>query len=105
MAVVKVPWIVPQTLLEGLQRRTVQLLSFMYTESKITKNLNIDRPNMTLLSSTKIKFRKRFTRKTSVLNSPIYRGYQLWNGLPEEIQKIKSLSLFKNRIMDLFYRG
>ena len=41
----------------------------------------------------------------TVLKSPIYRGYQLCNGLPEEIQKIKSLPLFKNRIKDIFYRG
>ena len=68
-------------------------------------NLKVERPNMTLRSSTKVKFREKFTRKSVVLNSPIYRGYQLWNMLPDEIQTTQSLKVFKNRIKDIFFRG
>ena len=85
------------------QRRKVQLLSFMFTESKISTNLKIERPNMTLHSSKKVKFKEKFSRKTTVLNSPLYRGYQLWNELPEDIQKIDSLKSYKNKIKDIFY--
>ena len=60
---------------------------------------------MTLRSNAKVKFREKFTRKTIVLNSPLYRGYELWNILTEEIQKLDSLLVFKNRIKELFYTG
>ena len=60
---------------------------------------------MTLRSDAKVKFREKFTRKSTVLNSSIYRGYMLWNELSEEIQKIDSLTVFKKRIKDLFYIG
>ena len=86
-------------------RRKVQLLSFMFTESKNSENIKSERPDMTLRSNAKVKFRETFTRKTIVLNSPLYRGYELWNILPEEIQKLDSLLVFKNRIKELFYTG
>ena len=87
------------------QRRKVQLLSFMFTESKISGNIKTERPVMTLRSNNKVKFKEKFTRKTPVLKSPLYRGYALWNDLPEDIQKLRSLAIFKNRIKDLYYRG
>ena len=83
------------------QGRKVQVLSFMFTESKNILNLNTLRPEMTLRNSTKIKFKEKFTRKTVVLKSPSYRGFALWNNLPEEIQKTESLLSFKNRIKSL----
>ena len=84
-------------------RRMVQLLSFMFTESKVIGNLNVERPAMTLRNSSKIKSTEKFTRKTIVLKSPLYRGYVLWNALPEEIQKMKSLSVFKSKIKSLYH--
>ena len=87
------------------QRRKVQLLSFMFTESKISDNIKSERPAMTLRSNNKVKFKEKFTRKTSVLNSLLYRGYALWNELSDDIQNIKSLTVFKNRLKDLFYIG
>ena len=85
------------------QRRKVQLLSFMFTESKISANIKKEQPAMILRSNNKVKFKEKFTRKTAVLNSPVYRGYALWNELPEDIQKLDSLTIFKNRIKDFFY--
>ena len=84
-------------------RRKVQLLSFMFTESKIFKNLKINRPDMVLRNSNKIKFEEKFTRKTTVLNSPLYRGYELWNRLPEDMQKVKTISKFKTSMKRLYY--
>ena len=69
------------------QRQKVQLLSFMYTESRNPGNIKMERPTMSLRSSDRVKCREKFTRKTVILNSPVYRGYALWNVLPEDIQK------------------
>ena len=80
------------------QRRKVQLLSFMYTESRNPGNIKMERPTMSLRKSDRVKFREKFTRKTVILNSPVYHGYALWNVLPEDIQKLGTLSAFKNRI-------
>ena len=80
------------------QRRKVQLLSFMYTESKMPYNLNHERPDRVLRSRNKVKFKEKFTRKTTVQNSPLYRGYVLWNKLTENIQKSISLPVFKRQI-------
>ena len=88
-----------------IQHRKVQLLTFMFSESKISKNIKTDRPNMVLRSDTKVKYLEKFTRKTTGLNSPIYRGYALWNELPEELQKIDSLLVFKRKLKERFYIG
>ena len=85
------------------QRRKVQLLTFMFTESKLPENIKSERPPMTLRSNNKVKFKEKFTRKTIILNSPVYRGYALWNELPEDIQNLKSLSIFKKKIKDIYY--
>ena len=58
---------------------------------------------MTLRNSSKIEFKERFTRKTVVLKSPSYRGFALWNALPEELQKIESLLIFKHGVKSICY--
>ena len=85
------------------QRRKIQLLTFMFNQSKFQTNLKMERPDRVLRNSNKIKFKEKFTRKTTVLNSPLYRGYALWNDLPEDVQKIGSLSKFKTLIKQLYY--
>ena len=62
-------------------RRDLQLLSFMYTESKSPLNLNLKSPSIILRNSNKVKFREKLTRKTQVQNSPYFRGIALWNTL------------------------
>ena len=79
-------------------RRELQLLSFMYNESLDKTNLNQTSTSLILRSSNKIKFREKLTRKTSVQNSPYYRGISLWNSLPETIQKRNTLLKFKRSI-------
>ena len=75
----------------------------MFTESKLPENIKSERPPMTLRSNNIVKFKEKFTRKTIILNSPVYQGYALWNELPEDIQNLKSLSTFKNKIKYIFY--
>ena len=86
----------------GLQslrhRRDLQLLTFMYNESLNADNLNLRSHNILLRSSNKIKFMEKLTRKTSVQNSPYYRGIALWNCLSESLQKEPTLVKFKNKI-------
>ena len=81
----------------------MQLLTYMYNESKAVRNLNTKRLDMRLCSSTNIKFKEKLTRKTTVLNSPLYRGYALWNDLPKDIQLIKTPHVFKNSNKSIFY--
>ena len=69
----------------------------MFTESKLPENIKSERPPMTLRSNNIVKFKEKFTRKTIILNSPVYQGYALWNELPEDIQNLKSLSTFKKQ--------
>ena len=88
-----------------LQRRKVQLLTFMFSENKNPENLKLESPEMTLRSNNKVKFKERFSRKTTVLKSPLYRGFALWNNLTEELKKIDSLLSFKKRIKSLYYAG
>ena len=82
-------------------RRNLQLLSFMYTESHNVINLNRRSINLTLCSSNKVKFKEKLTRKTTVQNSPYYRGIFLWNTLSESVQKINSLQKFKKSLKTL----
>ena len=77
------------------ERRNKQLLSFMYVESKNKNNLNMRNINLTLRSDARVKFREIITKKTTVQNSPYFRGIALWNKLPEAIQKLETLSKFK----------
>ena len=80
------------------QRRNRQLLHFMYNESKTLLNLNKRNINITLRSDNKVKFKEKLTRKTTIQNSPYYRGIQLWNTLPANVQKSESLTVFKRKI-------
>ena len=82
-------------------RRKRQLLHFMYCESKVKPNLNRRETNITLRSNNKVKFIEKLTRKTTIQNSPYYRGIQLWNKLPENIQKSGTTKVFKQKIKEL----
>ena len=73
----------------------------MFNESKNKINLKTERPDTVLRNSSKIKFNEKFTKKSTVLNSPLYRGYKLWSVLSKELQKIDSLLKFKKAIKQL----
>ena len=83
------------------ERRHRQLLSFMYTESKVKSNLNIKTRNITLRSDNKVKFVEKLTKKTVVQKSPYYRGIEMWNKLPEAVQKLETLAKFKKRLKQI----
>ena len=79
-------------------RRNLQLLSFIYNESKQSDNLNHRSTGLVLRSSNKIKFKEKLTRKTTVQNSPYYRGISLWNTLPAATQHLGTLKNFKKAL-------
>ena len=58
------------------ERRKKQLLSFMYAESKLSLNLTTGNSKIVLRSDNKVKFIEKLTRKTTVQNSPYYRGME-----------------------------
>ena len=84
------------------QRRDNQLLSFMYNESRRIENLNCKMDGMALRSDSKIKFREKLTRKTTVQKSPYYRGIALWNTLTPLLQKENTLLKFKRKLKITF---
>ena len=83
-------------------RRDLQLLSFMYNESRSAINLNQHSTSLLLRSSNKIKFKETLTRKTQVQKSPYFRGISLWNTLTEATQKQGTLRKFKCVIKSSF---
>ena len=88
--------------LEPLEvRRKRNLVKLMYSESKQPLNLDIYRPKMVLRSSRSVKMNHTFTRLTKIQKSPYYRGLELWDKLPQEIQKVESKIEFKNKIRSL----
>ena len=83
-------------------RRKRSLLRLMYIQSKQSVNINDSKVHMSLRSSNKVKLRVDFTRLTKIQRSPYYRGLNLWNSLPESVQKEKSRLKFKASVNQLF---
>ena len=53
---------------------------------------------MDLRSKPKVKLKNKFTSKTKVYNSPMYRGMRLWDQLPPLLQKEENNIKFKTEI-------
>ena len=83
-------------------RRDVQLLPFMYSESRKPSNLMRKQTSLVLRSSNKIKFIEKLTCKTTVQKSPFYRGFSLWNSLTPSLQKENTLLKFKKQLKNTF---
>ena len=79
-------------------RRQKNLLKIMFNESKKDSNIDIYRPELVLRSRKNVKLNHKFTRLTKIQQSPYYRGLQLWDKLPKELQSIETKHEFKNRI-------
>ena len=79
-------------------RRKRNLVKIMYSQSSYILNLKIDTVKINLRSKNKIHMKKDFTSKTKILNSPLYRGLKLWDSLPSDLQKEKSIQSFKKRL-------
>ena len=84
-------------------RRRRNLVKLMYIESKKSVNIEMHRPKMTLRSSNSVKLTHRFTKLTKIQKSPYYRGLELWDKLPSDIQKLESKIEFKNKIKHLSF--
>ena len=74
------------------------MLNIMYEQSRDTDNVYIRNCNINLRSSNKVKMKSSFTRLTKVKKSPLYRGLDLWNMLPDELQNEPSKIQFKSEI-------
>ena len=70
----------------------------MFIESKSETNIDVYRPQTVLRSTLNVKMKHKITRLTKVLRSPHYRGLELWDQLPAEIQNIDNKTTFKERI-------
>ena len=81
-------------------RRKRSLLRLMYRQSKDDVNRDIIKKGMILRSDKKIKLKVEFTRLSKIQKSPYYRGLDLWNKLPDSIQKESSIIKFKSKVKD-----
>ena len=87
--------------IENLEtRRKLNLLRLMFDQSKCTDNIleNSTTLTMSLRSDQNVKMKSDFTRITKIQMSPYYRGVELWNKLPYEIQNISSKMKFKSMV-------
>ena len=73
----------------------------MHTQSSCSQNLKVDTVKINLRSKKKIHIKKDFTSKTTILNSPLYRGIKLWDLLTSDMQKEKDFHMFKKRLVSL----
>ena len=74
------------------------MLNIMYSQSLDADKIYISNCNINLRSTKKVKMKSAFTRLTKVQKSPMYRGLELWNQLPRELQKESSKIKFKGEI-------
>ena len=81
------------------QRRAQHHLVLMYRLTQDKDYIDTYRPPITLRNSSKIKFKSRTTRLTTVLKSPFYRGVRLWDRLSEETQRATTKVKFKKMLM------
>ena len=79
-------------------RRKRNILNLMFDQSKDDVNVRVNRSNIKLRSANKKILTSQFTRLTKVQKSPFYRGLDLWNKLPENLQNEPSKLKFKNDI-------
>ena len=70
----------------------------MYDQSQIVDNIQTGTCEIKLRSSKKVKLKSSFTKLTKVIKSPMYRGIELWNQLPDELQTEPNKIKFKNEI-------
>ena len=79
-------------------RRKKHHLAVMFRHSHDPTNLVIARPDVVLRSNNKVKFRRKTTQLTKVLNGPYYRGVTLWDMLPVSVQRATTKVKFKKEL-------
>ena len=83
--------------IENLETRCNRsLLRLMFNQSKIHGNTQNENQYMNLRSSSKVKMKSNFTKLTKIQRSPYYRGFKLWDNLPEKLQKEPNIDWFSN---------
>ena len=85
-------------------RRKRSLLNLMYKHSRQIDNVDLKSCNINLRSTKKIKLKSQFARLTKVKKSHLYRGIELWNDLPENVQKEPNRFKFKAEIKRYVFR-
>ena len=94
---VTLPPITPCAFLETW-RLLIQLLKLMFVRSKKVECLKI--PARLLRGNSKVKFKLMSRCSTKYMNSPLYRGSELWDKLEECIQKPCTITEFSKAIYD-----
>ena len=82
------------------QRRQIQCLNLMYRISK--KPMYIKHVNINTRGNTKVKFKLMSKCTSKYLNSPLYRGANLWDGLDKNAQDLLNVKEFNARIMQSY---
>ena len=77
------------------RRRAEHHSAIMYRLSKNGQLLDTFRPKIHLRSRGKIKFRNLHRNMQKLLKSPLSRGINLWNKIPQAIQKSTTKVKFK----------
>ena len=70
----------------------------MYANRSNQDYVDTRRPDMTLRKHYSTKFRIKMTRNTNLLKSPNYRGVEMWEKLPTEVQMIRKKVEFKKYV-------
>ena len=83
------------------KRRKRNLIRYMYQQSKIEMNKVNIQCDKNLRSKKKVMLKYNFSNLTKLHNSPFYRGVNIWNTLPESIQKCQSKNEFKKMVKRL----
>ena len=74
------------------------MFMFMYANRSNQDYVDTRRPDMTLRKHYSTKFRIKKTRNTKVLKRPYYRGVQMWEKLPTEVQMVGKKVEFKTYV-------
>ena len=82
------------------QRRIFQLLKLLYSCSMDRKYLKIT-ANRTRVDA-KVVFNIPGKCTTKFLNSPFYKGTQVWNNLPVDVERAVNIDIFSKRIRPLY---
>ena len=82
------------------QRRKFQLLKLLYDYSKDVRYLKVTRDRTR--AEAKIVFDIPDRCTTRFLNSPFYRGTQIWNALPENVQRAANIDIFSKYIKPMY---
>ena len=82
------------------QRRSFQSLKLMYQQSTDIRNLKV--VERQTRGGSKIVFNVPTKCTQTYLNSPYYKGVQLWNNLPNNVQRSINVSQFDKHVRPIY---